>query len=613
MIRPPARLAACLLALLAPLTLTAAGAAHAGAPAGDPFAARGPVDGRFAFGMQAVPKFDERRGQGAWSGTRTRGLALHQALGVQVSREGLLWRHYEPEPGQHPQQADFDDAIARLAQAGIAVQAMVTETPRWASTATHPTSDPASYKAAPPRGLAEPAFADGSDEPAPGKAANPANPWAAFLAHAVRRYRGQVRYWQVWNEPDYPSGVQRADATDARRAWTGSLDAYVRMLQVAAVVIRAHDPAAKVVTGGLGHPAYLAAMLDRQAGRWLDAVDFHAYGGPGSDQALEAFVRVHAGMRDVLARQGLAAMPLLCSETGYSATEPEVQAAYAAKLYPTALALGVESTIWYANVNPSWRQMGLVDWRTLGRRTPGWWAYKNAAVALAGVARVEPLGAFGARGFRFTRADGRQVAVAWAPRRAADDPLPVLLPLGRGPYRLHDMLGRDLGPLGTPAVVKLTASPTWIDEDPRRAYAPIQPNPPVAQGGGLAIARAVADSANLQVGAADSAIDQDPDTQWACGQRGQPAVWLRLDLTAPARIRALTLKTGPTPAGTWLDVEASADGTRFRPVLTGARLTTWQVETLALPTPVQARAVRIAWHNPGRRSASFGVFEVGLQ
>ena len=591
-------------------SLSASVLVGATAPAGaDPWSIRGPVASGHTFGFQAVPKFDEKQGHGAWSGSRGRGLALHRALGVQVSREGFIWRHYEPEAGKRPTQSDFDDAVGRLSAAGIAVQAMVTETPRWASTSPIAAEDPATWKFAPPRGLAAPTFTDGTDEPGPGKRANPANAWAASLEHMVRRYKGKVRYWQMWNEPDYPKGDQAGGYTDKRRSWNGSLDDYVRLLRVGWAVVKANDPQAQVVTGGIGFAGYLDAMLAKGAGRWFDQVDFHAYGWPGSDKALGEFVRVHDELRGVLDRHGLAHKRLICSETGYTANEPEFQAAYAAKLFPTALALGVETTMWYANVNPSWRQMGLVDWRTLTQKTTGWWAYRTAATALDGATRVEPLGVPGARGFRFARGARPGVIVAWAPERKADKPLAAQIPLPPGTWRVRDMLGRDQGTARGTARLALTANPVWLEADPKRAYVAIAPNPPLPRPG-LAIATALADSSNLQVGGASAAIDLDPDTQWACGQRGQRDAWLRLDLARPSTVRAIKLKTGPTPAGTWLDIELSADGKTFATALKRARVDGWKMSTLALPTPVRARAVRLTWRNPDGRPSAFGVFEV---
>ena len=135
------------------------------------------VNPTYAFGLQNIPKFDERAGRGGWNGTRRRGLAMRQDLGASVGREGLLWSKFQPAgPQPGPFLADFDDAIDVLHRSGMAIEAMVTETPIWASTASNIDPDkPETYKNSPPKGLSAPAFLDGSDVSAPGKAVNPAN------------------------------------------------------------------------------------------------------------------------------------------------------------------------------------------------------------------------------------------------------------------------------------------------------------------------------------------------------------------------------------------------------------------------------------------------------
>ncbi|MFN3430526.1 MAG: discoidin domain-containing protein [Candidatus Sericytochromatia bacterium] len=568
------------------------------------------VDSDHAFGFQYVPKFDEAAGKGAWKGTRDRGVAMHHDLGVQVSREGFLWRHYEPNSlGGRPNMADFDDVVDRLNRSGIALEAMVTETPLWASSAPNPDpKNPASYKSAPPKGLNQPIFTDGTDTPGPGKKLNPKNTWASALGHMVDRYQGQIRYWQMWNEPDYPKGDQKADYADKRRSWNGSVDDYVRMLKVGHTVVKFIDPKAQVVTGGIGFGPYLQAMLDRGAGAYFDHLDFHAYGWPGSDTALAQFVKVHDEMRAVLQRNGLDNKGLICSETGYTALQPETQAAYIAKLYPTAIAMGVESTMYYANVNPSWKTMGLVDWRTLSQRTAGYWAYKNASTALKGVRRVVPLSLANAKGFRFERGDGTAVYVVWAPNKTADKPQPTNLALPAGAWQLRDAVGRPLGQARGTASLKLTASPVWIDSDAKRAYAPIRPNPPLARQG-LPLAEAMADSANEDAGTPFAAIDTDTDSHWASGKIKHPTAWLSLGFQQETAVKRLKLKTGPTPRGTWFDVEASLDGKTFKPVLSRVRLDSWKMETLEFPSAVRAKVIRLTWHNPEKKAAHFSVFE----
>ncbi|MDQ4078552.1 MAG: hypothetical protein M3220_20215 [Chloroflexota bacterium] len=96
-----------------------------------------------------------------------------------------------------------------------------------------------------PRELYAPIFSDGSDEPGSGKLVNPGNHWAHFVGQAVQRYRPggtaglNVRYWEVWNEPDLC------------HFWGGTSEEYARLLKVAYLVIKNYDPQATVLWGGL--------------------------------------------------------------------------------------------------------------------------------------------------------------------------------------------------------------------------------------------------------------------------------------------------------------------------------------------------------------------------
>jgi hypothetical protein len=568
------------------------------------------VNPTYTFGLQNVPKFDERAGHGGWNGTRRRGLAMRRDLGAGVGREGLLWSKFQPTgPQLGPYIADFDDAVETVYGSGLALEAMVTETPVWASTAQNiDPNKPETFKNAPPKGLSAPVFADGTDTPGLNKPINDANTWAQALAMMADRYKGRVRYWQIWNEPDYPDGVLIANEHDSRRSWTGSVNEYVRLLQVSRLVLSLHDPGSRIVTGGLGHGAYLEAMLARGASKDFDLVDFHAYGWPGSDAAVDAFRRVHDEMADVLSRHSAGAKGLLCSETGYSSSEPFEQADYVAKLYPTSLALGVESTMYYADVNPSWRNMGLVDWRTLSQKTPGYWAYKHAAAALRDVKQVSALDLPGLRGYRFERTGTAPLYIVWAPKGGGVQH--VTLPVGQGRWMIHDATGKLLSQQSG-SIVKFTlaSSPRWIDGDFKRAYVAPQPNPVLVRRG-IAFAGAEADSSAEGQGGPEAAIDTDSDTQWTSGGFKQAVAWLKVTLVKPASIRRLRLKTGPTSPGAWFDVETSQDGRLFEKAATRLTVRSWQMEDIPLSRATQARCFRLVWHDPARDGAHFSVFEV---
>lgn len=564
------------------------------------------------FGMQAVPKFDERTLKGSWSGTRDRGMAMHRDLGVELSREGMIWRLYQPAgDGRVPHQRDFDDAVRRLDEAGIALQFMVTETPYWASTGKDKRpNDPGSYKQAPPEGLYRPIFTDGTDVPGTGKRINPDHPWASFLETVVRRYKGKVRYWQCWNEPDYPKGVLQAAPGDPARSWQGSVREYVRLLAVMHTVVKWIDPAAKVVTGGLGYAGYLQAMIDHGAAPYFDLVDFHAYGWPGSDEALRSFLSVHQAMRHVLERNGLASKGMMCSETGYSATEPIVQADYIVKLYATTLALGVEGSIWYSNTNPSWRSMGLVDWRSLTQRTAGYWAYKNASTALAGMRFVRKLSLPPqAVGYLYRDPHGsREVAVLWAPYRTPDQTLSVSWDR-KGSWQAVTP-GGDRRKLDPGETLRLHASPLVLDSDPARPYAQVRPNPPLARNGVPLRGVTASGSSDDGFHGPDLAVDGDTDSQWIASGFRAASASITLELDGRRPLRELRLKTGPM-RGSQLAIQVSDDGRHWRTVREGVSIASWQLERLPLNDPVEASWVRLLWRNtPDRMVPRLEIFEL---
>lgn len=175
-----------------------------------------------------------------------------------------------------------------------------------------------------PRGLNEPVFADGSNDPAPGKAPNPNNPYANFVFQAVLRYKPGgylaqalgwfpeqgVRVWEAWNEPDLSL------------FWTGGVEAYARLLQVTYLAARAADPQAGVMFAGLAYInpeqddwldrtlAVLARDPNRERYNWyFDIAAVHSY----SSAPRSGYVVTRA--KSTLARYGLD-RPVWLNESG---------------------------------------------------------------------------------------------------------------------------------------------------------------------------------------------------------------------------------------------------------------------------------------------------------
>ncbi len=103
--------------------------------------------------------------------------------------------------------------------------------------------------------------------------------YADFLAAAVRRYSPRIRVWEIWNEPNLSS------------FWPPAPDqaAYAQLLRAAHAAIKAADPGALVLFGGLS-PVPDMPPEESRARRLVPAArflaDVYGAGGAGSFDAL---------------------------------------------------------------------------------------------------------------------------------------------------------------------------------------------------------------------------------------------------------------------------------------------------------------------------------------
>lgn len=120
--------------------------------------------------------------------------------------------------------------------------------------------------------------------------------FATFMSDLVTRYSQypyNVKYWEIWNEPDVaPSEVP---ANSPIGCWGDLLDPYygggyfAEMLKVVYPAIKAADPEAQVLVGGLllacdptkylgCEPSlFLEGILENDGGAYFDGVGFHSY------------------------------------------------------------------------------------------------------------------------------------------------------------------------------------------------------------------------------------------------------------------------------------------------------------------------------------------------
>jgi len=146
-----------------------------------------------------------------------------------------------------------------------------------------------------------------------------------FVAAFVERYRADIRYYQIWNEPNiYPEwGDRPVDPA-----------AYTRLLRVAATRARAVDPGVRILAAPLAQTLersprnlteleYLDAMYRAGARDWFDIALANGYGferppEDPPDPGVLNFQRILL-LREVMERHGDTEKPVWFNEFGWNA------------------------------------------------------------------------------------------------------------------------------------------------------------------------------------------------------------------------------------------------------------------------------------------------------
>lgn len=200
----------------------------------------GPTPGRapgFLFGVCSHPE--------RWNYSDMEREAEFAGLcGVKVLRSDTEWNLLQPSPESWRFRC-FDFIVDLFGKQGIELDAILAYLPAWMREAR--------------------ARKTGPDDGA----------WREFVSTLAKRYKGRIRFWEVWNEPDLPGFAPFGSGE------------YVRMLKSAYEEVKKVDPEAIVMNGGFATGIVLPQMLadpDRQARILAEGKgfhDLHAFHGHG--------------------------------------------------------------------------------------------------------------------------------------------------------------------------------------------------------------------------------------------------------------------------------------------------------------------------------------------
>jgi hypothetical protein len=282
--------------------------------------------------------------------------------------------------------------------------------------------------------------------------------WLTYVRKVVGRYRGSVRHWEVWNEPN------------GQWFWPSPSPAdYAVFLKETSRAIKQIDPGLQVVFGGTYNidTGYIEAALKAGARDSFDVVSVHPYGS-SVDNIGNDIARLVA----VLKRYQAAAKPIWITEWGWSAVnnDPREEQQHAVNL-----AIGwnialhdppVKRIFWYEFQSQEEKPSDREHYFGLVRRdlTP-----RPAYLACQALTRARPSGSTTDEGDwwrqgmtwpHWVRPDGRKGWAVWLWSGEADYRLKV-----RGPVvEAFDHLGKPL-PLDVKdgaARVRLARAPIYV-------------------------------------------------------------------------------------------------------------------------------------------------------
>jgi len=221
---------------------------------------------------------------------------------LEISAKGDYWDH----TWNHSAWDKYDNIVDLAQKYNIQIMARLTSPPAWSRRDGH----------------ARGAFAPPDDY----------SDYADFVEVVLRRYKGRLRFVQIWNEPNLSPewGSCPTCAVDPQ--------AYTRLLCVAYERAKSIDPNVVIISGALGQTldlgrvppgglnefVFLQQMYDAGAGRCFDILSVNDYGlgSAPTDRRLRFNITNFSRpmyLRDVMVKNGDAHKPIWIAEIGWNA------------------------------------------------------------------------------------------------------------------------------------------------------------------------------------------------------------------------------------------------------------------------------------------------------
>ncbi len=227
-------------------------------------------------------------------------------IGVKWMRDEFNWGHLEPEKGKWNWDR-FDHSVETATKNGISIFGLLCYWAPWTKPHT-------------PEGIAD---------------------YCNYVRTVVGRYKGCVKYWEIWNEPNI-------------FFWTGTVEQYAELMKAAYSAVKEADPEAMVIgccTSGTDL-RFIEKVFQNGGYDNMDILSIHPYRYPptpeesdfiGELKRADALVRKYGPRKEIWLTE--IGWPTNAGDNGSSEAK---QAAMIARTYMQAAASGVvQKVFWY--------------------------------------------------------------------------------------------------------------------------------------------------------------------------------------------------------------------------------------------------------------------------
>jgi len=227
---------------------------------------------------------------------------VHPAGLMQMYQSGFKWirlwdtgdvwsRHERGGKGKF-EFAVTEAKVNEFRRQGFEVLAVLAYTPAWAS--RHP----------------EIGYHAGAGAPFPPKNIRD---WEDYCREYMTRFRGRIRFFEVWNEPNTGNAVNLKSGF-----FRGTVSDYVDLLRAAHEAARQVGPEIRIVgcSGTGDFLRWTEAVLAAGGGPFMDVLSFHAYTTPRSPEEANLEGRLEQ-LHRIMKKHGVGDLPIWNTETGY--------------------------------------------------------------------------------------------------------------------------------------------------------------------------------------------------------------------------------------------------------------------------------------------------------